>query len=255
MPIRPRQPKSAGLLAPGAQPVPGAVDHAGCHCLPSAPQGGLAALLGRQGGGASLPSVLSLASRLAVSLCQRAAAVPVPGTSRVSPAAPILTPVPCGLQHAVWHQAAILAVMLACLPRQHQLSVARVAAADQHYMSAAQALLTAASALLPPGPSGWCARNLPRLLGPPGAFYLLHSTMLLLGALATLVVNFWFEVPRRVAFACENGMASAVDALMLRRSQWRRLGMPHCVRLVAAGWVAGCFATLPLKAAGLFGEA
>ena len=133
-----------------------------------------------------------------------------------STAAPILTPVPCGLQHAVWHQAAILAVMLACLPRQHQLSVARVAAADQHYTSAAQALLTAASALLPPGPSGWCARELPRLLGPPGAFYLVHSALLLLGALATLAVNFWFEVPRRVAFACENGMASAVDALMRR---------------------------------------
>jgi len=137
--------------------------------------------------------------------------------------------------------------MLACLPRQRQLSMARFAGSEQHYMQAAQGLVATAAAVLPPGLSKPFADELPRLLGPAGAFYLVHTAALLLGVIVTLLVLFRFELPCRVHFACQRGLADNVHALMRRRSQWRRLGIPPGVALVVIGWTAGCVATLPLN--------
>lgn len=155
----------------------------------------------------------------------------------------------------MWSQAGVVASLLAYLPHQRHLSVARFAASEQHYMRAAEFFLTALSSLLPTGLRWTSVHGLLRALGPTGAFYLVHTAVVLLGVLITLVVLFRFELPCRMHVACERGLGDAVNGLWRRRSQWRRLGIPHCVLLVAAGWTAGCLAMLPFRAAGLFGRA
>lgn len=145
-------------------------------------------------------------------------------------------------QHAVWSQGATVASLLAYLPQMRANSLARCAASEQHFQRAARALTAAAGAALP-GPLAAAVHDLPRRLGPSGAFYAVHLALLLSSYLATLCFLFRFELGHRRLFARQHRLAAEAAALLYRKRQLA-LSLPALLLLCAIGWIACCFAVL-----------
>lgn len=145
-------------------------------------------------------------------------------------------------QHAVWSQGATVASLLAYLPQMRANSLARCAASEQHFQRAARTLTAAAGAALP-GPLAAAVHDLPRRLGPSGAFYAVHLALLLSSYLATLCFLFRFELGHRRLFARQHRLAAEAAALLYRKRELA-LSLPALLLLCAIGWIACCFAVL-----------
>lgn len=148
---------------------------------------------------------------------------------------------PLPLKHAVFGQAAAVAVVLTHAQRRHRVSLALCPNSEQLYQQAVHLLGGAMACLLPPLASDAVAHAVWQLGSLPCYHLLTTFCQLAFSYFLTLKLMYQREWRLRRDFARRQGLASTLRALQHRRLAWQHLlrGAAVCT---AALWLA-CLVT------------